>query len=450
MEPLSRSPGDQISIGEAATRIFVLSNQDDIKLSLPVKCDKYYHLFQNPNYQAEGHVKELMSLERGFSEIEQRSANLEAKLSAELQYNALKRLSRLHEVLVQEGVGLNSSLDVRVQMSILECITYYKERHARAIEGLSEYIKTKKDKIPLSAGTVYRVYKLFDELTAELEKLERNMKFMTTPNVDNIDRELMNKWKHVMVKLYRLKDEHEILVTKSVADFLNHPKRRDEVAKIGALVKQVEDIKRNVLSLEGKKESLSDYRDSLLELNQILEDERGWLPDYRFMENDRRRSVVLGADYRARNDGELPKPEALIRLKQPMSVSKPEMTDMIVAGLSSNLKEEPETSSEAPESPEASEISQFPERLESKNFSLTRTAEFPKQKRLEQFNLIFYVSEDFDKIYSDDDQTWIAIQAINDILVQKEAECQAELALNRPGDACKYYGSLQNLIAIQA
>lgn len=427
LEPLARSDGDPISIGESLTQAY--DQMKEKNLPTPNQCDKYYHLLNEPKYRTTEDVKEFVSRDRHIDDVEQPHANVDAKLVGEAQYNALSRLSLIHETLLSEGIGVLSSIDVRVQKSLVQCIQYYKERHERAIDGLNEYIWDKRIKIPMSAGLLTRLERDLDQTMKKISSIEKEMGFPYLEDVNNVDDRILESWLAEMASLRRLIQRIHPFVPKRVKSFLEDNEIRSERFEvIGNMLDKVDRIQRRIQELEAQDGNLAELRDVLVEMHELVAPNRLWLPkEYDFISNERRQAKIVGSLYRARNNGSLPKPTMLISLRQPMSKNTPELSD-IADSRPTIIESEDESESLKP-------------------FSLTKAGIYQKEKVLTKVEIVFYVPENFDKMYSKDKKMMIYVDVINHHMTELERDCKQEK--DPHAETCAKYQQLLQLYARQ-
>lgn len=296
LEHIDFHPREPNSVPEAASRIYELGQQRN--MPQVTRCSKYVKMLTEPLYRSRAAVEDLLEEERDFDEIEQPDANIQAKLPAEVNFNALKRMSIIHGALVNEGLGEVSTLDFKVQKELLDCMAYYFGRHERALAGMNEYIWNKKEQIPSYSGNLDVMSSKFGELMKQIEDLENS------EDMEELAKEAA--WMTKLAKLIRMLDEAHPIVPKSVVDFVAHDARAQKIEILARVLDDIDKMKRKCLDLEVQPDKLASYRDTLMQLYTLVKANKDWVvSEFDFILEPRRQAVIIGALYKsAREDDE--------------------------------------------------------------------------------------------------------------------------------------------------
>lgn len=434
----------EVSRSEAASMAFELARIREV--AQPVMCDKYYSLFETDRYQTVGGVEELLEEARLLDLVEQPDANLAAHLTAESRFNALKRLTLLHHVLEEEGIGVKSSLDLKVQKSLLECIDYYAKRHRRALNGLSDYIWNKRDQIPSYKGNLDKIMEQFHFYIDKIRQLE--LEIAEAQDDDELITKLKNDLLNRIVKMHRVLKLAAPMIPISVLSFITDVRRKNHFERVSSIMDQYDKLKRHVLELENKPGRLADYKDALMSLHDFAKPHEQWAQDeFHFIMQAPRDALIIGHLYRREHQGEeLP---TLRQLTTPLEVvlnRKLEQRRQI-EGESQLAQQQqidfPELDSDRP-------ISTTPDTRAGgwglMPYSLVESEEFVEPRSLEEYDITFYVRPNFDETYEEREMIRIMGDVVKQTLAKLNAQCIQEKAARLPRVSCQKYQEIYGLI----
>lgn len=466
-EPLDLYEESDVSRSEAASIAFELARAREVPAI--VLCDKYYKLFESDKHLTLGGVEELIGDARAFDEIEQPDANLAAHLAAESNYDSLKRLVTLHNVLLDEGIGVVSTIDLKVQKNILQCMKYYKERHERALDGLSDYLWTKRDEIPKYKGNLDKLMDQFNYFMDIIANIEMEIDTLLSDESDQLKRiKLTNEWLNRMAKMHRTLELASPIIPNSVRKFIANERRREDFQRILSLMEQFERHKRRVLQLEQEKDRLSDYREALLSLYEFAKPHEQWLQEeFSFITEPRRDSFILGHIFRLEHeDVELPIPKQLInpnveqavrnRMIQQaeeneLNVEKNEQNDIDLSKLPDLHEVDVEKVRnllpiQVPTSADQEPVGMLSTGWAERPYSLEQNSQFAEERSLDEYGISFYVKPDFEDKYEGDELVNILSDVIREILADLESKCKIEKARQIARVSCEKYAKIQQTI----
>lgn len=444
--PLERDSESDITVSEAASIAFELARERNVPQV--VMCDKYFRLFQSERYLTLGGVEELLEEFRDLDTTEQLEANLAARIAAESKYNALNRLTLLHHELLKAGIGVPSSLDIKVQRSLLECMDYYSQRHRRALNGLRDYIWTKRDEIPSYKGNLDKLMEQFRYYMEMIEYIEMEM----PENSQDADlrEKLQNQLLNRMTKLHRVLQLASPIVPNSVSQFINQPERKAHFDLVFSVMEQFERLKRRVLELEEVRAShLADYKDALLALYDFANPHESWLQEeFQFIMQAPRDAFIIGHKYRIEHqDDEFDIPKQLITSLEHM------VSRRLEKKRSEESHKEKNHMDPVPVFPDLEPdhfASNNPEmRAEGwgwKAYSLDRDDEFTEARVLEDYNITFYVKPGFEEQYDSDEMMHLMSDVITQELDRLKSQCVDEKLKKKPRVSCKRYQEIQEII----